>query len=378
LPQAACNFDRHSLSRVFPGIRLVGALRLGFDYRKLIIAALGLALLQIGWSLLNTVFLGSASQIPDLVEASREATIDPEALAWNWETLSAAHDRISEPFRILSSTIFTLFSPRSEWLAKLHALASLAWLFIIWTICGGAICRIAIIQVARTQHTGVLPALGFSLQRAKVLIAAPLLPFLGISLCAAIGAVFGLLYRLPVAGPAIAGVFFFIPLALGAVMTLLVAGLLGGWPLLQAAVASGAEDSLDAFSRVYGYMSQRIGKFVALVGLGWLLGIIGSLLVALLAGGVIRLTLWNLGLGVSSWPTSIERGSEQVGGFAGTMHAFWLGVVRLLAHGWAYSFFWSVAALSYLWLRQDVDGTPWEEIDLPGAPSASARSTLQG
>ena len=40
--------------------------------------------------------------------------------------------------------------------------------------------------------------------------------------------------------------------------------------------------------------------------------------------------------------------------------------MNLVAHGWAYSFFWTAAALIYLWLRHEVDGTPWEDLDPPG------------
>ena len=50
---------------------------------------------------------------------------------------------------------------------------------------------------------------------------------------------------------------------------------------------------------------------------------------------------------------------------AGSAHMFWLGWVGILAKSWIYSFFWTAAALVYLWLRQDVDGTPWSECDLP-------------
>ena len=45
--------------------------------------------------------------------------------------------------------------------------------------------------------------------------------------------------------------------------------------------------------------------------------------------------------------------------------------MNLVAHAWPYSYFWTAAALIYLWLRYDVDGTPWEEIDPPGDPTAS-------
>ena len=57
--------DRRFLRRVFPGLRLVGAIRMAFDLRKLIIAALGLALLQLGWSILDRLFPGSAAVTPD-------------------------------------------------------------------------------------------------------------------------------------------------------------------------------------------------------------------------------------------------------------------------------------------------------------------------
>ena len=341
----------------------MGALRLAFDFRKLVIAAIGLLLLELGWSLLDSLFRDMEAVAPRLFNTSRAPDIQLEALSLSWTEFSSIHARVSEPFQVLAAPTLVLFRPGSGWLTMLHALSSLVWLFVVWGICGGAICRIAIVQVARLQQTGVAQALKFSFRRAATLIIAPLLPLLGISLCALIGSGFALMSRLGIAGRTVTGILLFIPLLLALVMTLLAAGLLAGWPLLHAAVAGGAEDTLDAFSRVFGYLSQRIGSFVALVGLAWLLGMIGTLLVALLAGGVIRLTLWNLGPPTEAQFDLIEAGFVRAGGVAGMMHAFWLGAVRLLAHAWVYSFFWTAAALLYLWLRQDVDGTPWDEIE---------------
>ncbi len=363
MAEVACTVDRRSLSRLFPGLRFVGALRLAFDFRKLIIAALGLLLLQLGWTLLDSLFPAMDGVTPHLSTRSRAPDIQLEALSWSWSEFSSIHGRVSEPFQVLAAPMLVLFRPGSAWLTMLHALSSVVWLFVVWGICGGAICRIAIVQVARLQQTGIAQALKFSFRRASTLIVAPLLPVLGISLCALIGSGFALMSRLGIAGRTVTGILLFIPLFLGLVMTLLAAGLLAGWPLLHAAVAGGAEDTLDAFSRVFGYLSQRLGSFVALVGLAWLLGMIGTLLVALLAGGVIRLTLWNLGPATEAQFELIEAGFARASGIAGMMHAFWLGVVRLLAHSWVYSFFWTAAALLYLWLRQDVDGTPWDEIE---------------
>jgi hypothetical protein len=371
LPETACIVDRRSLIRLFPGLRLLGALRLAFDFRKLIIAAIGLALLQFGWSFLDRLFPGADVVTPDLFESSRASGIQLEALNWTWSEFAIIHARVSEPFQILVTPVLVLFNPRGGWLTMLHALLSLVWLFIVWGISGAAICRIAIVQVAKLQQTGIAQALSFSFRRATTLIVAPLLPLLGIALCATIGAGFGLMYRLGNAGNALAGIFLFVPLLLGLVMTMLAAGLITGWPLLHAAAAAGAEDTLDAFSRVFGYLSQRLGSFLASVGLAWLLGMIGTLLVALLAGGVIRLTVWNLGALAEAQLAAIDSSLEQSVGVASATHAFWLAVVRLLAHGWVYSYFWTVAALLYLWLRHDVDGTPWDEIE-PGRIDSSA------
>ena len=109
------------------------------------------------------------------------------------------------------------------------------------------------------RQTGTIEALRFALANAGPLILAPLCPLLGIAFCAVVGAMFGLLYRLPVVGPALAGIGLFFPLAAGLVMTLFLAGLAAGWPLLQAATAGGAEDALDALARIFGYLNQRLG-----------------------------------------------------------------------------------------------------------------------
>jgi hypothetical protein len=261
--------------------------------------------------------------------------------------------------------LFALLDPRNSWQTMAHALLCLVWLIVVWGFCGGAIARIAVVQVAMLRQPGIGEALRFSFNSAGSLIVAALCPLLVLALCGAIAASFGLLYRLPGVGPALAGGALVAPLALGLVMVLVVAGLVAGWPLLHAAVAAGAEDALDAVSRTFGYLTQRLGAFLAVLVLVWFEGIVGLLLVDFLTGALARLTQWGLGL---TAPAGLVRaffgGAGSPGSAVATAtHAFWLGAVRLVAHGWAYSFFWTAAALIYLWLRHDVDGTPWSEIE---------------
>ena len=46
----------HPLTGLFPGLRLIGAIRLAFDPRKMVIATLGLILFQTGSSALTGCF----------------------------------------------------------------------------------------------------------------------------------------------------------------------------------------------------------------------------------------------------------------------------------------------------------------------------------
>ena len=144
----------------------------------------------------------------------------------------------------------------------LHALLSLIWLFVVWGICGGAIARIAIVQVAAMRQTTVIEALRFARRNAGPLILAPLCPLLGVAFLRRDRCL--VRTALPAArGRARSGRHrSVVPLAAGLVMTLLLAGLLGGWPLLQAATAGGAEDALDALSRIFGYLNQRLGSYI--------------------------------------------------------------------------------------------------------------------
>ena len=376
MPDEVSILDRRSLTRLFPALRLVGAIRQAFDLRKLVIAALGLALLQPGWTLLDRMVPAAADTTPALFAPSVSVKGVSEPDFWSWETVSGLHLRLSEPVRLLIAPLFAFVEPGAGWGWMMHALLSVIWLIAVWGICGGAISRIAIAHAGATRQTGTIEALRFGLANAGPLILAPLCPLLGIAFCALIGATFGLFYRLPVVGPALAGVGLFFPLAAGMVMTLFLAGLAAGWPLLQAATAGGAEDALDALSRIFGYLNQRLGSYAALVALAWLGGMLGLALVDLLTSGVIRLTHWSVGLTAPFALTESFFGSpiSSSSTFAGSAHGFWLGVVRLLAHGWVFSFFWTAAAYLYLWLRLDVDGSPWSEIDRPVSVSVPGPS----
>jgi hypothetical protein len=368
---------RRFVNRLFSALRLVGAIRLAFDVRKLAIAALGLALLQSGWSLLDRLVPSVGDATADVLELSAFETNAAEPAVWPSVSIRQYHFRLSEPVRLLTAPLLALIEPGSSWVQMLRAFLSLIWLMVVWGICGGAIARIAIVQIAAMRTTKLSDALRFAMQSAGSLILAPLCPLIGLAFCAVFGAAFGLIYWLPAVGPPLAGALLIVPLAIGLVMTLFVAGLAAGWPLLHAAIAGGAEDALDALSRIFGYLNQRLGALAALVGLAWIEGMLGLAAVDLLTSWVIRITHWSLDLTGPAAVTVAFFGppATSSGAISAATHGFWLGLVRLFAHAWVYSFFWTVAAYLYLWLRQDVDGEPMTAIEpdasINQAPSPS-------
>jgi hypothetical protein len=373
------NLDRRSLTRIFPALGLLAVLRLAFDLRKLLVAAVGLVLLQAGWSILDWSFPASASATPPLPDFVASGGIERDGQFWSWDSLSGLMPRLLEPVQMLSTPMLALLEPGCSWAQMTHAFLGLVWLIVVWAICGGMIARIAVLQIALLRRPGIGQALRFALRRASSLIVAPLCPLLALGSCALFGAAFGVLYHVPALGPLVAGLVLFIPLGLGLVMVLLIAGLLAGWPLMSAAIAAGAEDALDALSRTFSYLNQRMGPLALLLLLAVLEGMIGLLLMDLFVAGVIRLAAWSLSLTSPAGQVSALFGwnGAPPGFLAAASHALWLGVVRLIAHGWIYSFFWTAAAFLYLWLRQDVDGTPWNDLGPRDLDSAALDEQTQ-
>jgi len=356
--------------RVAPGWpRMLRAARAAFDISKVVLAAVGLILLQTGWGALDRLFPESSAVAPALhalpggARAGAPASVYPTS----WESVRSAGWRLTEPARILATPLISLFalSKGSGW--YVHAALAVLWVVAVGGIVGGAIARIALLQVSQMQGPGTLGAVRFALRFALPLIATPLFPLLVMGLCALICAGFGLLYWLPAGiGSAVGGTLLFIPLLLGLVMALLLFGLAAGWPLLHASVAAEAEDLLDALSRSFSYLNQRLGKFVLCVVLAWLIGIPGLLAVDLLATAVTHMAAWGVGL---SAPASSLAGLSGPGAGESAIAqsvtawpAFWRGVIGLLVRGWIYAYFWTAASFIYLLLRHDVDGTPWTDV----------------
>jgi hypothetical protein len=375
--------DPEGLSQpVGPGWqRLPRAAALALDLRKLVIAALGLLLLQGGWSLLRLLIPGSADQTPDLLwptAASSWGVIPPDqpgpaaVLRWaGWE--------LTEPWRVLTNPLLHLAGKEHRGWSTIHALLAILWAVAVWGLVGGAIARSALIDLTRGDGPRTLRPLRFAVRFAGPLIATPLYPLLAAGLFALICAGFGLLYWLPLGiGPVLGGVLHFIPLALGLVMTILLAGMVAAWPLMHASVAAECEDTLDALSRSFSYIKQRTARFVAYVAVCGLVGVPSLIVVDLLSRVVPYLAAWGLSLAAPASARSLFDPSLAAepasAGAAVLLAGFWRAAIVLLRRSWVYVYFWTSAATIYLLLRNDVDGTAWSRLSA-GARDDQAAGT---
>jgi hypothetical protein len=339
---------------------------------------MGLSLLLAGWGVLDRLY-------PAASEASvRISPADPLPSPFYGsntvgQTAVDALATVVDPPRNLVTPFVEMFAVEAPPGAFWHAVFSALWVAVVWGIIGGAIARIAVVELATGERVGFLSALRFAVRKGAPLIGAPLTPMLGVAFFTAWCALMGVFYRIPSSAVhSVLGVFAFLPLLAGLVMAIILLGLAAGWPLMHATVAAESEDTFDALSRSYAYVYQRPGHYLAYAALAWVLGAIGLLVVSLFARATVKLALWGLSFGapddllLSLFQPAMATDQP----LPVVIHSQWIGFVSLLAYGWVYSYFWTASTVIYLLLRHDVDGTDWNDIvqSEPETPTASPQS----
>jgi hypothetical protein len=373
--------------RLFPWIRLFRAVRIAFDLKKLLLSALGLVLLHVGWEGLGRLFpgVGAISPLADPARVAAAglspydarsrpiapAPLLPPGLAFPPDRSSVGADvrsapwRTTEPVRYLVGPFLAVFDPGSDWSTFFHALLAAVWGVIVWGLLGGAVCRIALAEATRSESVGMLTACRFALRKGVTLVGSPLLPLIVVAVLTLLCSLIGLLYRVPGGfGPAAGGLLLVLPLLAALVLAIVLLGLAAAWPLMPPAVAADGGDGFEALSRSYGYLNRRRGYYLFLVLLAWAVGIVGLVFVDLFARVVVQLAYWTLSFSAPRelLASLFGAGTGHVPPAAEVVHTFWLSFVGVLAHAWIFSYFWTSATLIYLTLRHSVDGTPFHEL----------------
>ena len=365
-------------SEICPWLVIFRTFRLAVSLRVLLPAAVAILLTAGVWSVFGAMFASNSEATQwtqPFVNSAWMATTEvvpeyehpqlPDAAAVN--LIPVTDNPVLAAWSQLMHPLWGVFQPdATAWdliCLLLCGLASLA----IWAFFGGAITRIAAVQLAGGEQISLPAALRFACSKWPAFFIAPLVPLLGVAFAALPVWIIGLLLNANL-GVLLAAIIWPILLIIGAAMTLLLLGLIFGWPLMWATISTEGTDSFDALSRSYAYVFQRPLHYLFYAIVAALLGILSWLLVSNFAAAVISLTYWAASFGCGADRIdNIATGSESLGsiGHAGAaLIAFWTGCVKLLAAGFIYSYFWTAVAAIYLLLRRDADATEMDEVYL--------------
>ncbi len=373
-------------SEICPWLAIFRTFRLAICFRILLLAAVAVLLTVLVWGVLNKVFAPD----PDQTELAGPCA----GFSWNAVTGAVPDEpglpgtgrcpvisrQFGEPGVVrqytnplfgtwiqLSQPLLRCFHPNATgwdiFCLLIGGLASLA----VWAYFGGAITRIAAVQIACGERVSLGDAMRYAFRKWPAYFVAPLVPLLGVVLSAVPVWLVGLLLNANV-GVLPAALIWPLMLVAGMVMALLLLGLIFGWPLMWATISTEGTDSFDALSRSYAYVFQRPLQYLFYAIVAAAFGTISWILVSNFAAAVVALTNW-----AASWGCGTERidaiaaGGETLGriGYAGSMLIlFWIGCVKLLAVGFLYGYFWTAVTVIYLLLRRDVDATEMDEVYL--------------
>ena len=263
------------------------------------------------------------------------------------------------------------------------------WALVLLAVFGGAITRIACVQVARDEKISLRSALRFSTSKFVSFASAPLIPLLIVAVVGLAIAAAGALGNIPVVGEIVVAVAFILALLGGFLIALVLIGLVGGFTLMYPTVAAEGTDSFDAISRSFSYVYAK----------PWRLGFLAVVAMAYAAATYlfVRLFLWlvlvcshtaaglfifrdvaggrNLLSALWPAPPSFTRLSYDIPfinlttsqDIAAGILAFWVYLVIALLAAYAASLYFSLGTIIYYLMRREVDATELEEVYLDPA-----------
>ncbi len=286
-------------------------------------------------------------------------------------------------------SVYRFFTVGPMWLMTQHPLYFVligAWTLVIWSIFGGAICRIAAVHVARDEKLSIRSALMFSGGKFLSFLFAPIIPLLivvGIGLLVTAGSA---LANVPYVGPIFVGLVFILSLACGFLMALVLLGLIGGFNLMYPTVAVEGSDSFDAISRSFSYLYARPWRLGFYTILSIIYGAVSFLFVRFFIFVMLVLTHKFAGLAIftttdsavplwtSLWPNpgTAARLSYEIDtmslSFAQEIGArmiwLWVHLVIAMLGAFVVCFYFSSNTIIYYLMRREVDATDLDDVYL--------------
>jgi hypothetical protein len=324
---------------------------------------------------------------------------------------------VLEPLVKLVLPLVYFFKPTAEGWPRFYFFLVFVWTVLTWSFFGGAITRIAAVQVARGEKIGLMDAITFTIKRIVSYLTAPLFPIGFILVLVVFAMIFGILQLIPLVGDFISGLLWVIPLVIGLLIAVTLVGLVVGWPLMSPTISAEGTDSWEAVSRSFSYVFQKPFQYLWYCLVGTCYGAILIFFIGFMGSFTVYMSKWAVSqtpfIEMSNrdptylmvyapesfkWRTLLLDGAKVDGDpvvhngdidtellkkyksdspevhkewqwhWWNTAGAFlmsvWLGLVFLLVIGFGYSFFWSEVTIIYMLMRKAADGAELDEVYL--------------
>ena len=282
------------------------------------------------------------------------------------------------------------------WLLRYHVLYFILFGvggLVIWSLAGGALCRMAALQFTRDERATLQQATQFSRERLLGgFFLAPCFPLCIAGVTVVVMVLGGVVLGIPFLGDLIGGALFSLAILGGFVLAALAFGFAVGSSLLWPAIAVEGSDAFDAFSRSLAYTLTKPWKTliygvitVVFAAISWVVVnlftfVALSLTRVVVSFGTAPFGWWGRGQ-AGDLPSKLERVWPMRGPdvlysapnwselpWYETISAALIAVHVLIVVGlvWSFlaSFYFSGSTVVYCLLRRDVDRVDLEEVFL--------------
>jgi hypothetical protein len=272
-----------------------------------------------------------------------------------------------------------------SWAFRRHPLYCIVFFVIklaVISVAGGAICRIAALQLAQGEKPGMTESLGFAIKRFLSFFAAPLVPLGIIAVVGGFVALLGLAGNIPRFGELMVGIFMPLALLAAALIAIVLIGAVAGFSLMFPAAAYDGSDCFDAMSRSFSYVYAKpwqMGFYTSLAAIygaicylfvrffAWMLLIAAYVLLdaGIISGsaGAGKLTrIWTCPTFLGLLQPSTVAPANGTEWFAALLIKLFVLVVIGLIVAFIMSFYFSASTIIYALMRNTVDNTALEDI----------------
>lgn len=284
-------------SDALPWWLLFRAAGAAFAPTVILLAALGALATWAGWSVADRIGLDDGR-----AEAAVAVETAGDGEGATLSDLAAGRIRVlgwklPGPAEEVARLVSVPFRPSATFGQLLGTLCRIGWFVAVWSIVGTAIARQVALRLAAEETPGFDGALWFGATKWLSAFNCVAFVLVAIVVLGLPGALLGLLMRTDV-GLGLAGIVWPLVLLGGILLAILAVGIVAGWPLMVACVGVERGDSFQAISTGFSYLYQRPLHFVFYAAVALVVAVPALAAARLFADATVDLSLWATSLGM--------------------------------------------------------------------------------